>query len=77
MQLTEVDVEASLLFGNALIYAAFDRRPKLGDHDFTSALAASQDILNIVSATTPGVYWMIITTTGTGIYSIFSIVIVT
>lgn len=45
--LTEIDVEASLLYGNVLIYAAYDRKPKLNDHDFSSALQANQDMLNI------------------------------
>mgnify|MGYP003387431810 CR=1 FL=1 len=48
--INEFAIEASILYGNVVMYAAFDRKPKIsGDHDFTNANTAEQDTLNIVS----------------------------
>ncbi len=45
-----MDVVASLLYGNIAIYAAFDRKPKLNDYDFTNVDASHlQDSLHVVS----------------------------
>ena len=48
--MNEFAIEASILYGNIAIYAAFDRKPKIsGDHDFTNTKSIDQDLLEIVS----------------------------